>query len=168
MPRTSFPLAPMGLGIRAFSLVLVLLGAGFLVMSRFDGRVSWLPAALLLLLAALVWIFFRPARFKLERGALVLEYPLRAKRVALGGLAAAELITSAGFKARFKWALRVGVGGLFGGFGWLRTGEGWVEMDISRTDGMVLLTFTGRSPMLLTPEDPEVFVEAVQQAARAG
>lgn len=167
MPRTSFPLAPMGLGIRAFSLVLVLLGVGFLVMSRFDSHVAWLPAALLLALSASVWLFFRPARFKLERGVLVLEYPLRAKRIALGGLEAAERITPAGFKERFRWALRVGVGGLFGGFGWLRTAHGWVEMDISRTDGMVLLTFTGRSPMLLTPEDPEVFVEAVQQAARA-
>lgn len=168
MVRTSFPLAPMGPGIRALSLVLVLLGVGFVVLSRVDARVAWLPAALLLGLAASVWLFFRPARFRLERGVLVLEYPVRAKRIALGGLAAAELITSAGFKARFRWALRVGVGGLFGGFGWLRTAHGWVEMDISRTDGMVLLTFTGRSPMLLTPEDPEVFIEAVLQAARAG
>lgn len=167
MPRTTFPLAPMGLGIRAFSLVLVLLGVGFLVLARFDARVAWLPAALLLGLAALVWLFFRPARFRLERGALVLDYPLRAKRIALAGLHTAERITPADFKARFRWALRVGVGGLFGGFGWLRTGEGWVEMDIARTDGMVLLTFTGRAPMLLTPEDPEAFVEAVQQAARA-
>lgn len=166
MPRTSFPLAPMSLGIRAFSLVLVLLGIGFLVMSRYDQFIAWQPAALLLVLAALVWVVFRPTRFKLERGVLVLDYPVRTKRIPLSGLEAAELVTSAGFKERFRWALRVGVGGLFGGFGWLRTAKGWVEMDISRTDGMVLLTFAGRQPMLLTPEDPQGFIEAVQEAAR--
>lgn len=166
MPRTSFPLAPMGLGIRALSLVLVLLGVGFVVMSRFDRRVASLPAALLLGLAAVVWLVWRPSRFVLAPGKLALEYPVRTKRIALAGLEAAEVITSGGFKERFGWALRVGVGGLFGGFGWLRTGKGWVEMDISRVDGMVLLTFAGRMPLLLTPEDPEAFIDSVQQAAR--
>lgn len=166
MPRTSFPLAPMGLGIRALSLVLVLLGVGFVVMSRFNARVAWLPAALLLGLAAAVWLLWRPTRFVVAPGVLALEYPVRTKRIALAGLESVELITAGGFKERFGWAMRVGVGGLFGGFGWLRTARGWVEMDISRVDGMVLLTFAGRTPLLVTPEDPEAFIDSVQQAAR--
>ncbi|MEW5742564.1 MAG: hypothetical protein AB1938_26840, partial [Myxococcota bacterium] len=68
--------------------------------------------------------------------------------------------------ARFGWALRVGVGGLFGGFGWLYTSKGWVEMDISRTDGLVLLTFSNRIPLLVSPEAPAGFIVAVREAAR--
>lgn len=121
----------------------------------------------LALLSAAVWLFWRPARFVVEPGLLTLEYPLRRKRIALDGVTGVQVMTAPELRARFGWALRVGVGGLFGGFGWLYTSKGWVEMDVSRTDGLVLVDFARRSPLLVTPDRPEAFVQAVLAAARS-
>ena len=55
---------------------------------------------------------------------------------------------------------RVGVGGLWGGFGWLWSPNGWLEFYISRLDKHVLLHRANGLPVLLTPEDPDTFVAA--------
>jgi len=146
------------------------LGAAFAVFgfaAPRTGGAMFVTAVGLLLLSAEVWLFHRPSHFAVRPGELVLQYPLRRKAIALTGLTGAEAVTAAELRARFGWALRVGVGGLFGGFGWLYTPKGWVEMDISRTDGLVLLTFAGRMPLLLTPDEPAAFIEAVRAAAPA-
>lgn len=166
--RHEFPLAPMRGIILVLTVALLGVAVAFFAAGGFTVRPQ---AALgvgggLALLSAVVWLFFRPARFVVEPGALTLEYPLRNKRIALDGVTGVQVMTPAEFRARFGWALRVGVGGLFGGFGWLYTGKGWVEMDISRTDGMVLVDFDRRSPLLVTPARPEAFVQAVLAAAR--
>jgi hypothetical protein len=58
---------------------------------------------------------------------------------------------------------RIGVGGLWGGFGWLwTTRRGLVEFYVSRADGMVLIERRGARPLLITPADPEKLLRALQ------
>lgn len=168
--RRSFPLAKMDRLIWGLTAFFVLLPFLFLAEGLWNHSPARLflvwPGAALLLLVVEVWLVHRPRRFTVDPGALLLEYPVRTKRVSLKGLTTAEEIDSRELRARFGRALRVGVGGLFGGFGWLYSSRGWVELDISRTDGLVLLTFEGRLPLLVSPEAPAAFIAAVEDAAR--
>ena len=59
-------------------------------------------------------------------------------------------------------SMRVGAGGLGGGFGWLWTQKrGVVRMYISRTDGLVWIERRSDRPWLITPERPDNFVRAL-------
>ena len=61
--------------------------------------------------------------------------------------------------------MRVGAGGLWGGFGWLWTQRrGIVQMYISRTDGFVWIERVGDRPWLITPAQPSAFVRALSSA----
>ena len=60
------------------------------------------------------------------------------------------------------WCVRVGAGGLWGGFGWLWTQRrGIVQMYISRSDRLVWIERINDRPWLITPEQPEAFVQAL-------
>lgn len=143
----------------------LLAGVGLLGAGLLTGGPTWLPGLLVLALAAAVSLLWRPTEFLVERGVLRTKYPLRQKSYSLADLVAVGPLDRAGFVARFRYGLRVGVGGLFGGFGWLWTARGWVEMDIARTTGMVLLEWRDRPPLLVTPARPDEFVEALKEAA---
>lgn len=55
--------------------------------------------------------------------------------------------------------MRVGVGGLWGGFGWLWTQrQGALEFYISRSTGLVLLERPAGRSLLITPDRPAEFV----------
>ena len=66
-------------------------------------------------------------------------------------------------KRRYGWQARVGVGGLWGGFGWLYSTKGWMEFYVSRMDGYVLMSRAEGRPLLLSPERAEAFLETVNQ-----
>jgi hypothetical protein len=56
------------------------------------------------------------------------------------------------------------VGGLWGTFGWLWTSRaGLVDVFVTRTDGLVLVTSREARPLLITPADPDAFVRAVSE-----
>lgn len=160
-----FPLAPMDRAMRLLTGVVLVLPVVLVVAAPSGAATRWLVPGGLLALIAVTAAAWRPLAFEVEPGAVVLRYPVRSKRVPLASLESVERLSGAEFRQRFGWALRVGVGGLFGGFGWLRTARGWVEMDVSRTDGFVLLTWRDRVPLLLTPADAEAFVDAVRASA---
>jgi hypothetical protein len=163
MPRT-FQLAPMDGLIRGLTAIIVGVGVVLVALSRGHGPL-WLPGALVLVLSAAVYVVWRPSAFEVGDRALTLRFPVRSKTITLSGLASAQRLDRAGFRQRFGAALRVGVGGLFGGFGWLWTSKGWVEMDISRSDDLVLLEWRGRMPLLLTPVEADAFLAAVKAEA---
>jgi len=58
--------------------------------------------------------------------------------------------------------MRIGVGGLWGGFGWLYTSKGLLDFYASRTDRLVLVRLRARRPLLVTPETEERFVAALR------
>jgi hypothetical protein len=62
--------------------------------------------------------------------------------------------------------MRIGAGGLWGGFGWLWTKrKGMVQMHVSRTDGFVWIERKADRPWLITPENPEAFVRALSSCS---
>lgn len=154
--KKSFPLAPMSGLILGLTVVLLVIP----VIMYFVGL--WQVGAVLLALYTVVWLTMRPTRFDVDRIGVDLVFPLRTARVPARTIASATELTREAFKARFGTALRIGVGGLWGGFGWLWTSkEGLIDFYISRTDGFVLIERLGGRPLLLTPARPAEFVDSL-------
>jgi hypothetical protein len=140
-------------------------------------RVAYVPPARLMMHATAgfllltyvgVWLFFRPTRFELGRGELRLVWPLRERRIPLAEVTGAELTDGPRLRAEFGRGARFGVGGLWGGFGWLVTPKGRLSMYVSRQDPLVLVRFRARMPLLITPEHPERFLAALDAARPEG
>jgi hypothetical protein len=115
----------------------------------------WVGLATAALYAA-VWIWWRPTRFEVSGAGLRICFPGRALFVPASDLAGARTLDGRAFRDDFGMALRIGVGGLWGGFGWLWTRRGgFVEFYVSRVDGLVLVERRSGRPILFTPVDPE-------------
>jgi hypothetical protein len=108
-----------------------------------------------------VWAWWRPTRFDVDRSGLTAVFPTRRRHTPRAEIVSAELLDMGGFRRQYPRAMRVGAGGLGGGFGWLWSKNGWIEFYISRMDGLVLIQRRGRMPLLISPRDPEGFVAAL-------
>jgi hypothetical protein len=102
----------------------------------------------------------RPLRFEIAPDQLAIVWPLWTRRIRRSEIVTARVVPCKAVK-REVWpaVIRVGVGGLFGQFGWLVGPGKVVETWISSTDGLVVVE--GRRKMVLTPERPEEFVAAL-------
>jgi len=59
-------------------------------------------------------------------------------------------------------SLRIGAGGLWGGFGWLWTQRrGIVQMYVSRTDYFIWIERASGRPWIVTIDQPENFIRAL-------
>ncbi|HET7876996.1 MAG TPA: PH domain-containing protein [Methylomirabilota bacterium] len=130
----------------------------------------WSPARFALLGAAAfvvalcvgVWLFARPSRFDVSGEGLILVWPLRRRVVPRGAIASVRVMRREELRAEVGWAVRVGVGGLWGAFGSLWSSRrGSVEVYVSRTDRLVWIERRAGRPLLITPEDPERFVRTL-------
>jgi len=108
----------------------------------------------------------RPTAFELDAAGLEIRWPLRSQRIAAGDIAGADLLSRESFRRDFGWGMRIGAGGLWGGFGWLYTRRGLVDLYVSRTDRFVLVRRRAGRPLLLTPERDESFVDALRALSR--
>jgi hypothetical protein len=154
-----FYLAPMSTTIRI--LTGVLLALPFIVVLTAGAETGTFVALwIVALLYVGVWLLMRPGAFELGPDGLSLLFPARRKEISRRNLAGARVMDKAGFEAEFGWGVRVGSGGLWGGFGWLWTKkqEKWVEFYVSRTDRFALVELRRGMPLLLTPGDPDKFV----------
>ena len=70
------------------------------------------------------------------------------------------------FRRQYGFGMRVGAGGLWGGFGLLKTGRETFSMWISRTDAFVLVRLRGARTLLITPDRPREFLEALGELQR--
>ena len=149
------PLAPMDGLFRWLTVVVLLLPVVFLA--------HWLlrpVAAFLVLVYGSVWCW-RPRRFLASPGRLVACFPLRTK--VFEDIVGVEPVTRAEMTRRYGTQLRVGAGGLWGGFGYLWSRKGWVEFYISRLDRWVLIERRAALPLLISPVDPEALVADLQR-----
>jgi hypothetical protein len=123
------------------------------------------PAALLLLAIDLwVWLRFRPLRFTVEGSGLEVIWPLKWRHISRESIVSARVMDRQELKREIGWGIRVGAGGIWGGFGCLwTTRRGLVQMYISRTDAFVWIERAGERPWLLTPEEPDEFVRALSR-----
>src|SRR5262245_28762657 len=121
-PIRVFPLAPMSALIAGLTYMLWLLPAGFLF-GALAGRTPILagPGLFVLAIYAWIWFWFRPTRFEVSADALEVVWPMRRERLPRASLSEVVIIDTAELKRRVGWGMRVGAGGLWGGFGWLWT-----------------------------------------------
>lgn len=157
-----FRLAPMCRLILVLTLIMAALPAGFLIGGALGARVLWGPALLLLLIYGWVWTRFRPTAFVVHPQALEVIWPLKRRQVRRDGITIVRLVDRQELRREVGWGMRVGAGGLWGGFGWLWTARrGIVQMYVSRLDRFVWIERGGERPWLITPERPEAFVSAL-------
>jgi hypothetical protein len=145
--------------------ILVLALTGFFVAGALLGLDSLGPAAagtVILLIA--VRLYSRPTAFELSPTSLDIVFPVRTLRHARDASFGARRVTAKELRRDFGFCLRIGVGGLWGTFGWLWTSRaGLVDVFVTRTDGLVLVTSRDARPLLITPADPDAFVRAVSE-----
>ena len=80
---------------------------------------------------AAVWFLGRPTAFEVDVGGLWIRWPLRSRHIAAGDIAGAEMLSREAFRRDFGWGIRIGAGGLWGGFGWLYTRKGLLDLYVS-------------------------------------
>src|SRR5262249_14127550 len=120
-----FELAPMSRGIRALTIALLALPLLFAALAVLRPvRVVMLGAALCMRgLFAAVWLLGRPPAFDLTDEGLRIRFPLRTRLVPAREIASVRALAVRTFRDEFGLAMRIGVGGLWGAFGWLWTKE---------------------------------------------
>jgi hypothetical protein len=153
--------------IRWLTAALLLLPVGLALAAAADpARALAVPAALVAALYAVVWLGARPSRFEVSERGLELVFPVWRRTIRAGNGLRARLVSAAEFRREFGLPLRIGVGGLWGGFGWLwTTRRGLVEFYVSRSDELVLVERDLGRPLLVTPQAPEAMVQSLAGGA---
>lgn len=132
-------------------LVVVALALGLTVLLVVAGFIG----AILLL----VWCWFRPTCFELRPGSVRIVWPARSAEFSLDNIDRVERYTKDRFLAEFGRGMRIGAGGVWGGFGLLRTKKGeTLRFYISRIDEYVILRMKAGYDLMITPEQPDEFV----------
>ena len=158
-----FPLAKMSRGIFVLTAILFPLPFGFLLAPLFcpdAGQLVW-PGLALGIIWVWVWTWFRPSRFEVSPQGLRIVWPIRSRQIDAYEMLRADIVSPEDIRDEYRWAVRIGAGGLWGAFGLLWTRRGSTGMYVSRTDGLVLIRHRSTRPLLITPENPEGFVEAL-------
>lgn len=161
-PARTFCLAPMSPVILVVTLVLLALPIGFFVAAMAGARFHATPCLIVTVIYAWIWLRFRPSRFVVQDRSLEVIWPLKRREIPRDSISGVRLLNREELKQEIGWGMRVGAGGLGGGFGWLWTKRhGIVQMYVSRTDGFVWIERGNDRPWLLTPDKPEIFVRAL-------
>lgn len=155
-------MAPMSPRVLTLTLVILALPAAFLAAPLLGGPTVTVPAILMIAIFAWVWLRFRPSCFVVYPKVLQIVWPLKRREIPRREILGARIIGRKELKQEIGSGLRVGAGGLWGGFGWLWTRKrGIVQMYVSRTDRFVWIEHAGGKPWLITPEQPETFVRTL-------
>jgi len=165
----SFALAPMSRGIRLLTGALLAIPVVFLALAWLVPALSVFAAlaAAIVALYAAIWLWWRPSSFDVDAFGFEIRFPAGRRSVLNPTVAAVRLLTAPELYAEVGLALRVGVGGLWGGFGWLWTQRrGFVEFYVSRLDGLVWIERREGRPLLVTPSDPAGFAGAIEESVR--
>ena len=161
-PVRTFRLAPMSSVVLTVTLILLALPIGFYVAALAGARFHTAPCFIVIACYMWIWLRFRPTRFVMHKQSLEVIWPLKRQEIPLHSISSVRLLDRDALKQEIGWGLRLGAGGLGGGFGWLWTKRhGLVQMYISRTDGFVWVERKSDRPWLLTPEQPEAFIRAL-------
>lgn len=149
----TFRLAKMSTELLVLTIALFGLPVVFCAGAFAGNRALQIPAFLMVILYAWVWLRFRPTRFVLHPDVLEVVWPLKRRTLSRGDMSDVRLMDGKQLRAEIGGGMRVGAGGLWGAFGWLWTRRrGIVQMYVSRTDRFVWIERTGERPWLITPE----------------
>lgn len=160
----SFRIARMSPLIMTLTVVLLALPPAFLVAALSARGFVAVPALFVVVIYAWVWLRFRPSRFVVNQRVIEVIWPLKRREIPRDDILNVRIIDRKELRREIGWGMRVGAGGLWGGFGWLWTKRrGIVQMYISRTDGFVWIERVSGRPWLITPEQPDAFVSALSR-----
>jgi hypothetical protein len=161
-----FELARMSGVIQVLTVGLLALPPVLLLVALMTERPLAAAAVLMAGVYAWVWLRFRPTAFVVRQDALDVIWPLRQRRLPRAAISDVQLIDRRELKRRIGLAVRVGAGGLWGGFGSLWTQRrGVVKMYISRVDRFVWIELSDGPPWLITPNRPDAFVRAMRHTS---
>ena len=160
----TFRLAPMSGAILVLTVFMLVLLVALAAGAALVWRILAVPAAFLALIYLWVWLRFRPSRFVVHPHEIEVIWPLKRRRIARSQVQDVRRIDAAELRNLAGWFARIGVGGLWGAFGWLWTQKrGIVQTYISRTNEFVWLERgPTERPWLITPERPDEFVRALR------
>lgn len=162
----------MSLSLRIMTWVVMIIPISFVVVTlKVPSPLRWVmggTTVFLFLTYASVWFFWRPTRFELGEGGLKIIWPVRARFIPLHAIAGAREVSGREFRREYGYGMRIGAGGLWGGFGLLKTAKTTFSMWISRTDDLVIVTLREGRPLLITPEHPRQLVEAIERTLAHG
>jgi hypothetical protein len=159
----TYRLAPMSPEILVLTVVLLPLPLFFVALAFFYTTPLLLaPALFILVIYAWIWLLSRPTGFVVHPRYLEVTWPLKRREIPRDDIQAVRLIDRQTLRREAGWGMRVGAGGLFGGFGYLwTTRRGLVRMFVSRTDHFVWIERRSERPWLITPDQPDAFVRAL-------
>ena len=163
---TPFPLAPMCPLIRGitFSLLLLPLLLGGIAVN-INLPILAIVALLLIALYGVIWLGCRPSGFRLTPKAFIIIFPLWRRRIPLSDIADISQIDARQFQRQFGWAVRIGVGGLWGCFGWLWSfRKGWIELYISQLSEFILIKRYASNAILITPNHCKQFISMLKKS----
>lgn len=148
----SFLLAPMSPLIRVFTVIS-------------QDILFRILAVFLIGLYGCIWLC-RPYCFIVSSDTVKILFPIWQRRILIREVSSICIINKESFDQEFGWAIRIGAGGLWGGFGWLWTAKkGILEFYISRLDRLdrfVLLERLTGQRILFTPDRSEHCVKVIQ------
>jgi hypothetical protein len=152
----------MSLPIRALTLLLLALPLALLAGARLEQPFLAVPAALLAVIYFWIWLRFRPSAFIVDPTVLRIVWPLKCREIRREDIASVRILDGAQLKQEIGWGVRIGAGGLWGGFGWLWTKRRRiVQMYVSRADRFVWIERGHGRPWLITPERPDAFARTL-------
>lgn len=158
---SSFRIAPMSTTIQIITIALLVLPVLLILGVVFGMGSLIIPAILLLAIYSWIWLRLRPTQFVVHQNALEVIWPLKRQEIPRNSISGVRIIDG----RDLGWCMRIGAGGLWGGFGWLWTRRrGVVQMYISRKDNLVLIERTSGRSWLISPERPQEFVKEVCSA----
>ena len=153
---------------RVMTLVLLALPILFGLSAVFGRAGLIAPTIWLVAIYAWVWLRLRPTQFVVHQDVLEVIWPLKRRQIPRDSISGVRIVNRRELKLQVGWGVRVGAGGLWGGFGWLWTQRrGIVQMYISRINNLVWIERTAGRPWLISPERPQEFVQALSSSQSA-
>ncbi|HEX8108990.1 MAG TPA: hypothetical protein VF516_14760 [Kofleriaceae bacterium] len=135
-------------------------------------------AVAMLAMYAFIWLWMRPTGFVVAPEGLVIDWPVRRRRIQAAAVTAARILNRDQLQRELGRIVRISCthtqspsgrqtgeptvsheGSARAASRWVRAGQdraGLVELWVSRTDWMVLVECTGRRSLLITPVDRAV------------
>ncbi len=158
-----FNLAQMSPTISFLTYALWLLPVSFGVIGLWMHSLITIAIAVILFgLYGVVWFWCRPSHFILNSNYFAIEFPAWRETIPLDDIYSVHITDRIHFEQEFGWSIRIGVGGLWGVFGWLLTQrQGLIEIYVSRFDRSIVISRRTGKPLVVSPSSPSLFVQSL-------
>lgn len=122
--------------------------------------VQSISSILILVIIYLIVFLYRPLYYRTTDDLIIIHRPIIDVKINLKDIKSVERLD----KERLKGTIRTfGVGGLFGYWGKFTNGKiGAMTWYATRRDHAIIITTTSNKKILLTPDEPDLFVSTIR------